>query len=240
MNRIELTTLVSGLWNKVKSYVTASIAGKQDTISDIATIRSGAAAGATAVQPAALEAKQDKRTVETPTITASWVYTDNGNPFTAQELEDLLDTYSADWRNEAAAMTLYNALVAGNGATVTLTKKNYQAFATAAVEFDVEGYDSFEPQNDVTNLVPLTPTNYVVFGSTDSLAPVIANVEYTQADEFLFSFVCESDNCALTLPNGIYYGNGLDFDADKAAGRRFQVSICDGIALYAFVDNSNS
>jgi hypothetical protein len=31
-----------------------ALAGKQDTISDLATIRSGAAAGATAVQPSAL------------------------------------------------------------------------------------------------------------------------------------------------------------------------------------------
>ena len=239
MTTTELTALLTGLWGKVKGHVTASIAGKQDTISDLATIRSGAAAGATAVQPTALEAKQDKRTVEYPTITADWVYTDNGNPFTAQELEDLLDTYSADWRNEAAAMTLYNALAAGNGATVTLTKDCYQAFVTVAVEFDVEGYDSFEPQNDVTNLVPLTPTNYVVFGSTDSLAPVIANVEYTQADEFLFSFICLTDNFSLTLPSDVSYGNGLDFDTDKKADRKFQVSISDGIALYAFVDNSN-
>lgn len=238
MNRIELTTLVSGLWNKVKSYVTAAIAGKQDTISDLASIRSGAAAGATAVQPSALASKQDKRTVEYPTITADWVYTDNGNPFTAQGLEDLLDTYSADWRNEAAAMTLYNALVAGNGATVTLTMASYQAFFTVATELEVDGYDSFQSQNIVGNAT-LTPTNYVVFGWTDSLAPVIANVEYTQADEFLFTFTCSDDNCSLTLPSGVSYGNGLDFDADKKASRKFQVSISDGIALYAFVDNSN-
>lgn len=41
-----------------KAFVNSSIATKQDTISDLATIRSGAAAGATAVQPAALSAYQ--------------------------------------------------------------------------------------------------------------------------------------------------------------------------------------
>lgn len=42
--------------NPVKSGgVYSALAGKQDTISDLSTIRSGAAAGATAVQPAALE-----------------------------------------------------------------------------------------------------------------------------------------------------------------------------------------
>ena len=39
--------------------VIPDISGKQDTIPDLSTIRSGAAAGATAVQPAALDAKQD-------------------------------------------------------------------------------------------------------------------------------------------------------------------------------------
>lgn len=41
-----------------KAFVNSSIATKQDTISDLATIRSGASAGATAVQPAALSAYQ--------------------------------------------------------------------------------------------------------------------------------------------------------------------------------------
>lgn len=42
--------------NKV---INTALAGKQATISDLATIRSGASAGATAVQPAALSTKQD-------------------------------------------------------------------------------------------------------------------------------------------------------------------------------------
>lgn len=37
-------------WGKIKSYVATAISGKQDTISDLSTIRSGAAKGATAVQ----------------------------------------------------------------------------------------------------------------------------------------------------------------------------------------------
>ena len=37
-------------WSKIKSFVTTAISGKQDTISDLSTIRSGAAKGATAVQ----------------------------------------------------------------------------------------------------------------------------------------------------------------------------------------------
>ncbi len=50
------TTSTNPVQNKV---ITTALGGKQDTISDLATIRSGAAAGATAVQPSALSAKQD-------------------------------------------------------------------------------------------------------------------------------------------------------------------------------------
>lgn len=38
------------LWGKIKSYVATAISGKQDKISDLSTIRSGASKGATAVQ----------------------------------------------------------------------------------------------------------------------------------------------------------------------------------------------
>lgn len=50
------TTSTNPVQNKV---INTALGGKQDTISDLATIRSGAASGATAVQPSALSAKQD-------------------------------------------------------------------------------------------------------------------------------------------------------------------------------------
>lgn len=54
-----LPTKTSDLTNDsgyaTESYVTTAIASKQDTISDLSTIRSGASAGATAVQPADLD-----------------------------------------------------------------------------------------------------------------------------------------------------------------------------------------
>ncbi len=50
------STSTNPVQNKV---INTALGGKQDTISDLSTIRSGAAAGATAVQPSALSAKQD-------------------------------------------------------------------------------------------------------------------------------------------------------------------------------------
>lgn len=54
-----------------KAFVNSSIATKQDIISDLATIRSGAAAGATAVQPAALSAYQTTSNLVTSISSAS-------------------------------------------------------------------------------------------------------------------------------------------------------------------------
>ena len=49
---IDLDTGLPALLNKVKAWVNSKLATKQDTIADLATIRTGAASGATALQPA--------------------------------------------------------------------------------------------------------------------------------------------------------------------------------------------
>ena len=65
---IDLDTGLPALLNKVKAWVqskigdlanatTTALAGKQGTIQDLATIRTGAAAGATALQPADVSAE---------------------------------------------------------------------------------------------------------------------------------------------------------------------------------------
>ena len=65
---IDLDTGLPALLNKVKAWVqskigdlanatTTALSGKQATISDLATIRTGAAAGATALQPADVSAE---------------------------------------------------------------------------------------------------------------------------------------------------------------------------------------
>ena len=69
----------SGSVNDVERAIDDLYGSKQDTISDLATIRSGAAAGATAVQPAALASKQDKRTlVTTGSALTATTYVDLG------------------------------------------------------------------------------------------------------------------------------------------------------------------
>ena len=176
--------------------------------------------------------KQDKRTVERPTYTADWEYVDNGSPFTSQQLADELDSYYSDWRNEAAAATLYNALIEGNDASaVTLSFDVFGAFVGAGADLEATGYNGFIYQNQVTHNPSLTPTNYVKLGVTDSVSPTIANVDYTEADEFIFTFTCESASPTITLPQGVKLCDGFDWH-EAAAGVKFQVSIQDNEAAY--------
>lgn len=68
----------------------AKIASKQDTISDLATIRSGAAAGATAVQPAAISDMETKTHAA-----ATYVAKEDGKGLIASNVADKL-SYSED------------------------------------------------------------------------------------------------------------------------------------------------
>lgn len=85
----------------------------------------------------------------------------------------------------------------------------------------------------------LNATKYHIVGEVEDIT-VTLPAGVTTVDEFLFTFTCKSANTDLHLPATADYGNGLDFDTDKAVGRRFQVSIMDGIALYAYVEPSNN
>lgn len=74
--------------------LTIALEAKQDVISDLSTIRSGAAAGATAVQPATLESelagKQNTLTFDsTPTANSS-------NPVTSAGIKTYVDNHSSD------------------------------------------------------------------------------------------------------------------------------------------------
>lgn len=176
------------------------------------------------------------RQVARPTITADWSYEDYGNPASRSALEGRLDNYYPEWRSESAMVALVDAYVAGNDVSgLTLTLAGFNAINTVFIDMDAEGNDMMTFANAVTEDPALSADNYVEFGQTDAVAPVLPD-SFTAADEFLFTFICASDNCTLTLPSGVEYGNGLDFDSDKKAGRKFQVSICDGITLYAYVD----
>ena len=173
--------------------------------------------------------------VARPTITADWSYEDYGDPASRSALEGRLDNYYPEWRSESAMVALVDAYVAGNDVLgLTLTRTGFNAINTVFVDMDTEGNDIMESANAVTNNPALSADNYVDYGQTDAVAPVLPG-NFTAADEFVFSFTCLSDNCELTLPKGVAWADGFDFEADRKAGAKVQVSIQDGMAGYLMV-----
>lgn len=110
-----------------KTEVTTGLAGKQDTISDLATIRSGAAAGATAVQPGDLSTVATTGAYSdlsgTPTIPTATSDLTNDSGFIT--LSDVPAQVNADWNAVSGAAEILNkpsippALSAGNGINIT-------------------------------------------------------------------------------------------------------------------------
>ena len=120
------------------------------------------------------------------------------------------------------------------------TKRDSIEFQIRSVDYTIKRAVQSEAVKDGTAAFTLDSTKYHVCDSAVGDLTVALPASAAASDEFLFSFTCASDATTLALPTGVEWGNGLDFDADKAWGRRFQVSIMDGIALYAYVEPSNN
>lgn len=249
MTTTELTTLLTGLWGKVKGHVTAAIgnlaavatSGDYDDLTNKPTIPD-------------VSGKQDKRTLEDNSSASGAVtiypdkyhdlgVTDSANVVyptragvvdgysievtgVSSDVVDFMDrfaVYVSDAEDTAAVSALLAAQAANSGATAsyTMSKSAWSGFFSACNEIDEVGEDTY-PEADLQTSEDVDVPHQVP--------------DFARADEFLFTFVCLTDNCALTLPAGVSYGNGLDFEADRKADRKFQVSISDGIALYAYVD----
>lgn len=93
-----------------KSEVTTGLAGKQDTISDLATIRSGAQAGATAVQPGDLATVATTGAYSdltgTPTIPTATSDLTNDSGFIT--LSDVPAQVNSDWNASSGAAEILN------------------------------------------------------------------------------------------------------------------------------------
>jgi hypothetical protein len=116
--------ITSALVNKLTALPTASelttmLNGKQDTINDLADIRSGAALGATAVQPSALDGKEDKVTIESAsgaTLTAQV-----GKYYTLSNVGTLAITLPTIASGTTKVQTVTFYIAAGSTPAVTFT-----------------------------------------------------------------------------------------------------------------------
>ena len=107
-NKISVANIAS------KSDIQSALSTKQDVISDLDTIRSGAAAGATAVQPAALS--EYAKTSELATVATSGSYTDLTNKPT-------IPTKTSQLTNDSNFIT--NAALTGYATETWVEQKGY-------------------------------------------------------------------------------------------------------------------
>lgn len=134
--------------------------------------------------------------------------------------------YNNDSDDRADIASMVTDLDASGGTPVTckLTMNAIKAMQSAIIELDTMG------ESDIPNV-----DSYTLSGDTAKRIMV----SYSEADEFVFSFTCESANTALTLPSPAVFADGFDFDVDKAQGVKFQVSIADDVASYLKISANN-
>ena len=95
------------------------VCGKQNTISDLAAIRSGAALGATAVQPSALSGYESK--VDIVSANGSTLTADVGKYYTLSNVGTLAITFPTIAAGTTKVQTVTFYIVAGSSPAVTFT-----------------------------------------------------------------------------------------------------------------------
>lgn len=82
-----------------------------------------------------------------------------------------------------------------------------------------------------TGLLPNVVYNY---GTTDTVSVTLAAGEVGVANIWCFVFTAQTAACTVTLPSGVVLGN--EYAWDMVAGRRYEVSIMDNVAIVNYSD----
>ena len=101
------------------AFVKSAVGGKQDTIADLNTIRSGAALGATAVQPSALDGKEDK--VDIVSASGTTLSAEVGKYYTLSNVGTLAITLPTIAAGTTKVQTVTFYISAGSTPAVTFT-----------------------------------------------------------------------------------------------------------------------
>ena len=188
------TTSENPVQNKV---VTNALNGKQATISDLSTIRSGASAGATAVQPAtmntALAAKQDTLTFDnTPTANSNNPVKSGGVKTAIDAKQDTISTVNVTVDNNTGTPS---GSASVSGGTLSLSFQNLKGATGAQGPQGIQGVQGVQgPKGDTG-----------VTGDASSLA-IIHGIDKTSS--YGTTDVCGADAAQALLneiEGGFYY-----------------------------------
>ena len=232
------------------------ISGKQNTISDLETIRSGASKGATAVQPSALA-----------TVATSGNYNDLSNKPSIPA-----EQVNADWNATSGKAQILNkptipstvteSTVSGWGFTKNTgtyskpsggipksdlandvqtslgkadsARQSHQSLSHLATKDElnnlVRGYKAINHGTGDTSYA-ITPNVYHIWGEVATLTLTYGSEVDGFANEYLFQFSSGATPTTLSLPASIKWANdtALEIEADKT----YSVSIVNNLAVFA-------
>ena len=173
------STITSALVSKLSALptnaeLTTLLNGKQDVISDLSTIRSGAAAGATAVQPAALQSVSNRVTTIEGKIPAA--ATDQNQLADKNYVNNAITTNTAEFKGS------YNEVT-----DLLLTTSATRADIAAALAANISGADNNDyayvqiPTSDATPTVIASVERYKYNGSAWAFEYVLNNSGFNSA-----------------------------------------------------------
>lgn len=229
---------------------TSDLAGKQDTISDLATIRSGAAAGATAVQPSDLAAVASSGSyndlLNKPTIPAAQVNADwNANSGVAQILNkptipaaqvqsdwDEADNTKVDYiknkptiPNVSGKADKVVGATSGDVATLDGTG-NLTSSGLSVFDFFVMVEDASTPP---ASMAPNNVYQYGTLAGNTTFPPLATPTEPDIANVYCWTFTTPAAAPTITWPSAITSWAGGSAPTINAS-KSYEVSVMDGLA----------
>lgn len=212
------------LLDYITDYVSKQLSGKQDVIPDLATIRSGAAAGATAVQPSDLATVATSGSyndlLNKPTIPAAQVNSDwNANSGVAQILNKPTIPNVSGKADKVVGAT--SGDVATLDSTGNLTDSGLSVF-----DFFVMVEDASTPP---ASMLPNTVYKYGTLAGNTTFPPLATPTEPDIANVYCWTFSTPATAPTITWPSAITSWAGGSAPT-IAASKSYEVSVMDGIA----------
>ena len=206
------------------TYISDSLAEKQDTISDLDTIRSGAAAGATAVQPGDLATVATSGSysdlLNKPTIPAAQVNSDwNANSGVAQILNKPTIPDVSGKADKVVGAT--SGDVATLDSTGNLTDSGLSVF-----DFFVMVEDASTPP---ASMLPNTVYKYGTLSGNTTFPALATPTEPDIANVYCWTFATPSTAPTITWPVAITAWAGGSAPTINAS-KSYEVSVMDGLA----------
>lgn len=240
----EIPTTTSQLTND-SGFIT-DVSDKQDVIDDLATIRSGASAGATAVQPSSLSAVatsgdyndlSNKPTIPsavTESTVSGWGFTKNTGTITGI-------TMNGTSKGTSGVVDLGTVITAhqdisGKQDTLVSGTNIKTVNGTSLLgsgDIAIESGGKILISNETATTKAISPNVFYVWGTMSSLVITLTTpTDSSIYNEYMFQFISGTTATTFSLPSDVVILNNTTIEANKT----YQVSIVKGLAVVCGFD----